>query len=553
MCDCPGIPRYCFGSTAIFIIVFCLLCSLSTLGPRFIDLDQQSTIDKEYPEIDTSTCQIQPIQPPDHEVHSNFLTSYPGSGARMLSRLVEALTGIPTTDDVYSNGVSNTVGINTYYPCPEGQETPGADSIRRAAILIRHPLDAIPGYHNLLYHQMNKNLPVAPEDDWAIWSETKLLLQIEVWAKHLEYWVDRYPAKNRLVVSYDQLLSPARGPRVTKELAEFLNLSDGVVTIPPRDVPCVWQRLVDEYELTLPPSERQRRFKRALPRKSDRLYESSRPKVQQSDRSGGEQVEEQSQEVADNENGSNRGGGDQEVKAYKSTNQQGDEQSYDQSKGKANRLGGKRQPQFGDGADQQKVDQETQQVATARLSNRRVAGSNSDQQEGDQESQSENVGGNQEEGTDQQETKAQVDEESAETGKSRQVGENSERSQDNTGSDQQDGSKNDEQSNEISTQRRNSAQTGRANDKYNAGENEGKQNAEATTSNEQRRRRLSYEDSGIFDNKQQLQNEKIFPVEGRKELLTQLSRLLEKYHRDDNIAGMLVEYIDELERRHPTN
>jgi hypothetical protein len=28
---------------------------------------------------------------------------------------------------------------------------------------------------------------------------------------------------------------------------------------------------------------------------------------------------------------------------------------------------------------------------------------------------------------------------------------------------------------------------------------------------------------------------------------------LEKYHRDDNIAGMLVEYIDELERRHPTN
>lgn len=567
---CEFLPRYCFGSTAIFIIVFCLLCSLSALGPKLLEsmmLQDQLVTEKEYANIDTSTCQIQPLQAPDREVQANFLTSYPGSGARLLSRLVEALSGIPTTDDVYSNGVTNTVGINTYYPCPEGQETPGADSIPRAAILIRHPLDSIPAYHNLLHQQQMSNRPGAPKEDWAVWSQSKLLMQIDVWTKHLEYWLDRYPAKNRLVVSYDQLLSSKRGPSVAKDLAEFLSLSNGVVTVPRKEIPCLWQRLVDEYELTLPPSERRPRVKRVLPRKEDRSGSVRANKKNQK------------QENENNENGANveghsdrRFSGNEQKRSKRGAIQVEDGQEdrfTDNSKGhNFNRLGGKKRSYSTNEEDQQRGHQE--QEVTEEEGNQDGVGQaeegdeksegiadeeNEDKQEEEQSEQltNEGRGANQlvrnsrsRANTDQQEgsNEDRSNEESAESEEGGNVVENEEAE-----SDQKEAGEN-----ERLTERRGAVRQERGQpnvDEQEGGEGEQTSEEDADNGQQRWRRRLSQESSSQ-QRRKLMEAKKEFPIDGRKELLIQLSRLLEKYHRDETLSGILVEYIDELEKRYPS-
>lgn len=40
------------------------------------------------------TCNIQPANVPDHPIQSTFTASYPGSGAKMTWKLIEAMTGL---------------------------------------------------------------------------------------------------------------------------------------------------------------------------------------------------------------------------------------------------------------------------------------------------------------------------------------------------------------------------------------------------------------------------------------------------------------------------
>ncbi len=41
-------------------------------------------------------CEIEPAQVPDHRIQSTFTASYPGSGAKMTWKLIEAMTGLVT-------------------------------------------------------------------------------------------------------------------------------------------------------------------------------------------------------------------------------------------------------------------------------------------------------------------------------------------------------------------------------------------------------------------------------------------------------------------------
>ena len=203
---------------------------------------------EKLPEIDMS-CNLRTLQVPKHKMEPTFLSSYPGSGTKLQWELVEALTGVPTTDDAFSNGHHNVVGIKTHYPCPAGREFPGAETIQRAIIFVRHPMDTIAAYHDIIYASEN-NLPWdaaprAPLASWIKWRDAAFARELEIWRKHFTYWIERYTELSRLIVPYEQLVRRKEGPDIVVKMAEFLSRTSGVNVVNPDDIPCVWQTVIN--------------------------------------------------------------------------------------------------------------------------------------------------------------------------------------------------------------------------------------------------------------------------------------------------------------------
>ena len=184
---------------------------------------------------------------------SSFLASYPGSGTRLQWELVEAITGVVTTDDTFSNGHHNVIAIKTYYPCPAGREFPGAEDVLKAIIFIRHPMDTLPAFHDIIYASEN-NLsqdppPQAPLQEWITWRDLAFVRELEIWRKHFVHWMDRYGSQNRLVVPYEQLTSRKYGPNLVTEMAEFLQQgNDAITTADATDLPCIWQTIMKKVQ-----------------------------------------------------------------------------------------------------------------------------------------------------------------------------------------------------------------------------------------------------------------------------------------------------------------
>mmetsp|Transcript_2226 Transcript_2226/g.2059 ORF Transcript_2226/g.2059 Transcript_2226/m.2059 type:complete len:329 (-) Transcript_2226:137-1123(-) len=205
-------------------------------------------------------CFVLPAQEPGPEVKPVFAASYPGSGARMTWNLIEALTGLVTGDEWYSNGrVKDVVTVKTHHPHDQGRKIPWANEIERAFLLIRNPMKAIPSYHNFLYEFENKlenHSTRAPVEAWIKWRDQFFISQLEVWKNHMEFWLDSYDPKNRIVVPYEHLINPTQGPLVTEELNEFLGRGPGVTPIPQESVKCVWGTVVN-YKSGNVPNSRQ--------------------------------------------------------------------------------------------------------------------------------------------------------------------------------------------------------------------------------------------------------------------------------------------------------
>ncbi len=82
-----------------------------------------------------------------------FIASFPGSGARLSWQIVEALTGKPTGDEWNLNGLGkNVIAVKTHWPHPtHGNRIDWDDEIKRAFLLVRNPLDALPAFHDTIY------------------------------------------------------------------------------------------------------------------------------------------------------------------------------------------------------------------------------------------------------------------------------------------------------------------------------------------------------------------------------------------------------------------
>lgn len=195
-------------------------------------------------------CEVTWPQPPKKHVQTAYAASYPGCGARMTWNLIEALTGLWTGDDWDNNNRGKrVVTVKTHYPHNAGQLVTWDDEIKRALVIIRNPMAAIPSFFNHIY-EMQNNLPVhsqrAPVADWIEWRDRLAMDQITKFGKFVDYWMERFDSFNgdRIFISYEVLTDDNDGPAEAVRINNFLAQSEGVDPIATESVPCIWRTVV---------------------------------------------------------------------------------------------------------------------------------------------------------------------------------------------------------------------------------------------------------------------------------------------------------------------
>jgi len=159
---------------------------------------------------------------------------------------VQALSGYVTGDEHMLNGAAldHVVSIKSHWPHPRG--SPNVDdmieSVSRAVLLLRHPMNSIATFFTYLYEREHGNI-MPPLEDWMVWRNTHAAEQIDVWARHADYWLSRYDFDHRLIISYEGLTDYEGGVPTARALTKFLNEGKGVTTIEDESVPCVWAKV----------------------------------------------------------------------------------------------------------------------------------------------------------------------------------------------------------------------------------------------------------------------------------------------------------------------
>ena len=199
-------------------------------------------------------CLIPKAKPMD--ANPVLIASYPGSGAKLTWKLIRAISGIMTSDDHDHNGLAKTneaIGIKTHYPVPHVSNqqvfSPYAH-INRSVLLLRYPIDALSSYHNFLYERSNnlQNHSVrAPSEQWIEWRNKYFDEKMKIWVDHIQFWMLYHTHENRLIISYEDLLSSSDGPGELLKLKNFLRVdNESILNTSDVDIPCIWDKLVDD-------------------------------------------------------------------------------------------------------------------------------------------------------------------------------------------------------------------------------------------------------------------------------------------------------------------
>lgn len=196
--------------------------------------------------------------PQPQDVRPTIVASYPGSGAKLTWKLLRGITGIMTGDDHDHNGwvgKGQAVSIKTHYPALVTEETEKlwddmSHKSKRAMILLRHPMQSLPSYHNFEYEQRNK-LPNhstrAPVEAWEKWRDGTFKEQLENWERLVRHYMDRFGPDDRIVVQFekmsskDQDVSLAEVRRIGTFLAEG---DDRIRLVEESSLPCIWETIV---------------------------------------------------------------------------------------------------------------------------------------------------------------------------------------------------------------------------------------------------------------------------------------------------------------------
>eukprot|EP00979_Chaetoceros_neogracilis_P009095 scaffold2062_cov273-Chaetoceros_neogracile.AAC.10 len=229
-------------------ITFTFIMSLAVCSLMLIQRETSETIRRMLSSSSYETCDISIISLPTQPILPIYAASYPGSGAQMTHYLYEALTGLESGDEWLHRGDTyDHVAIKTHYPSRK-HEIEGSRLMQRVILLIRSPMHSLPSYHSYIYERENDipdHTTRAPEDVWLKWRDGHFDEELTSWKNHLIYWMTEHETKNRLVVSYERLVNRKTGPVESTRIANFLGRTEGIEVVPPSQIPCVWDKVVN--------------------------------------------------------------------------------------------------------------------------------------------------------------------------------------------------------------------------------------------------------------------------------------------------------------------
>lgn len=190
-----------------------------------------------------------------------WLASYPESGSQETWRLIQAVTGLMTDEDVTNHGhalAGKAVIVKTHFP----SHTP-SDAfekfqskllIQKAVLLIRNPIYAIPALHKFKYSKETKTdiakVQRIPIEHWILWRNTNFELELRRWMDQIRWWVFHYQQARfdkLMLIPYERLVAAGTGVDELWKLAFYLRSVDRSIVdsmIPLENFQCLWEFVI---------------------------------------------------------------------------------------------------------------------------------------------------------------------------------------------------------------------------------------------------------------------------------------------------------------------
>lgn len=225
--------------------------------------DETSTSQLKHGKFNTEedSAECRPLQPQKRQVTATWLSSFPGSGSRMVWKLIEAITGLYTGDDLDSAGhVSSgvAVAIKTHFPSHTKSAVFNQQMfapISRGILLLRNPMNSIPALFRFVYYIEQKNERTGappPAKAWISWRNQYFERELELWLQHTKWWLHNYKRENLHLLPFEYLSSPLRGSDELQRVGNFLGSTDPTIAaslLEPEKFCCVWEKLVNQDDL----------------------------------------------------------------------------------------------------------------------------------------------------------------------------------------------------------------------------------------------------------------------------------------------------------------
>ena len=226
----------------------------SLLSYRIAALENMQRLLGEDPVLVSNSHGTCMVTTPKYEVMTPmFQVSYPGSGSEMLRDLIEAMTGVKTTETKRRNDV---VAIKTMYPDRKFDIHPSLlnRDMKKMIMLLRCPLHAIASKFNHIYWRKNDLEPHSvqpPLELWESWRDKNYETELKGWVDHLKYWINNIKGSNQIIISYESLTNEATGPQDALRLSMFIRsiFNEGVINPAPAfTISCLWFRAVRIFD-----------------------------------------------------------------------------------------------------------------------------------------------------------------------------------------------------------------------------------------------------------------------------------------------------------------
>lgn len=180
-------------------------------------------------------------------ISPSYLASFDDRGIEVASNLVQALTGIATTNDVNyaKRRTDHTVLFETHYPRHGALMIEKDDNFRGTILLLRNPITAILSSFNDFYaQQYHLRDTRAPTEDWIRYRDSaEFAAQVKSYERFVTHWMNKYRnlRENLLIVTYEGLTG-GKGAGFTQQMANFLDKSVNIID--PYSIQCVWDKFV---------------------------------------------------------------------------------------------------------------------------------------------------------------------------------------------------------------------------------------------------------------------------------------------------------------------